>query len=347
MIFKALFAGKGVIAMKRKALLVVALGIVGAASSTLWSGGASAQTAWRTERPVEIITSSAAGGSNDQIARVMQRIIQESKLTPTPITVMNKPGGNQTIAPTYLNMHAGDPHYLLLANPTLVGNHIAGLTPINYSDLTPLSLLLSEHSVFSVRIAAPIKNVRELFEKLRANPNAMSIGIVALGGPNHLALAQAAQLSGIDPRKLKTVVFKTNAESMTAMVGGHIDLVVSSINSARVQVKAGNARVLAVAADQRISGEFSTVPTLREQGIDARVASWRGLFGAKGIKREHALYWEEVMERMAATPEWKKNLENHGWSGQFLRGEEFTRYLDADYAANRAVMSDLGLVKKP
>jgi len=333
--------------MKRKRVIVAALAIIWTASGAIGSGALGAQSAWRPERPVEIITSSAAGGSNDQIARVMQRIIQEGRLNSTPITVMNKPGGNQTIAPTYLNMQAGDPHYLLLANPTLMGNHIAGLTPINYSDLTPIALLLSEHSVFSVRSNAPIKNVRELFDKLKANPNAMSIGIVALGGPNHLALAQAAKLSGIDARKLKTVVFKTNAESMTAMVGGHIDLVVSSINSARAQVKAGNARVLAVAADQRMSGEFSHIPTLSEQGIDARVASWRGLFGAKGMKREQDLYWEEVMERMVASPEWKKNLENHGWSGQFLRGEEFTKYLEADYAANRAVMSELGLAKKP
>ncbi len=333
--------------MKRKALLIVIPGVIGVALGWLWINAAWAQAAWRPDRPLEIITSSAAGGSNDQIARVMQRTLQEGKLTPVAITVMNKPGGNQTIAPTYLNMHSGDPHYLLLANPTLVGNHIAGLTPINYSDLTPIALLLSEHTVFSVRTDAPVKNVRDLFEKLRANPSSMSIGIVALGGPNHLALAQAAKLSGIDPRRLKTVVFKTNAESMTAMAGGHIDLVASSINSARAQVKAGNARVLAVAADQRISGEFSAVPTLREQGIDARVASWRGLFGAKGIKHEHTRYWEEVMGRMVATPEWKKNLENHGWSGQFLHGGEFMKYLGEDYAANRSAMSDLGLIKKP
>ena len=333
--------------MKRRAFLIFALCASAAVLSTPWSPEAWAQAAWRPDKPVEIITSSAAGGSNDQIARVMQRIMQEGKLVPVAVTVMNKPGGNQTIAPTYLNMHAGDANYLLLANPTLIGNHIAGLTPINYTDVTPITLLLSEHTVFSVRNDSPIKSIRELFEKLKANPTALSIGTVALGGPNHLALAQAAKVSGVDPKKLKTVVFKTNAESMTALAGGHIQLVASSINSARAQVKAGNARLLAVAADQRLAGgEFASVPTLREQGIDARVASWRGAFGPKGITRAQTAYWEEVMARMAATPEWKTNLERHDWSGQFLRSEEFAKYLEADYAANRAVMSDLGLAKK-
>ena len=230
--------------MKRRAVLVFVLCNFAMALSAPRGLEVQAQEAWRPSKPVEIITYSAAGGSNDQIARVMQLIIQEGKLIPVPVSVINKAGGNQTIAPTYLNMHAGDPHYLLLANPTLIGNHIAGITPINYTDVTPVALLLSEHTVFSVRSDAPSKSVRELFERLRANPNRSASGTVALGGPNHLALAQAAKLSGVDPRKLKTVVFKTNAESMTALAGGHIQLVASSINSARAQVKAGNARSL-------------------------------------------------------------------------------------------------------
>jgi putative tricarboxylic transport membrane protein len=326
--------------MKRRTFVVAAAVLV----ATL-AVGAHAQTAWRPEKNVEIITSSAAGGSNDQIARVMQHVIQNGKLTPVSISVMNKSGGNQTIAPTYLNMQAPDAHYLLLANPTLIGNHIAGITTINYTDTTPVALLLTEHTVFSVRNDAPSRNAKELFERLKADPQSMSIGIVALGGPNHLALAQAAKLSGIDPKRLKTVVFKTNADSMTALAGGHIQLVASSVNSARAQVKAGNARILAVAADHRIEGEFASVPTLREQGIDARVASWRGVFGPKGMSRAQTAYWDDIMTRMVATADWKASLENHGWAGQFLHSAEFTKYLDADYAANRAVMQDLGIAK--
>ncbi|HUR59042.1 MAG TPA: hypothetical protein VM029_15110, partial [Opitutaceae bacterium] len=96
--------------MQRRIVLaaLIALG-------SAWSAGVQAQSAWRPDKPIEIVTSSAAGGSNDQIARVMQNIIQGGKLTPTPVSVVNKPGGNQTIAPTYLNMQPGDGHYLLLA----------------------------------------------------------------------------------------------------------------------------------------------------------------------------------------------------------------------------------------
>jgi putative tricarboxylic transport membrane protein len=306
---------------------------------------AHAQPAWRPAKHVELITSSAAGGSNDQIARVVQRIMQEGKLAATPVMVINKPGGNQTIAPTYLNQNAGDPHYLLLANPTLFANHLSARTPINYTDLTPVALLLSEHTVFTVRSDSPIKNMRDALERLKADPDAISIGIVSRGGPNHLALAQSAKTAGIEPRRLKTVVFKTNAESMTAMVGGHLQLVASSLSSASGQVRAGNARILGIASPQRMAGAYADVPTLAEQGIEAKVSSWRGVFGPKGMTDAQIAYWENALAKMAASEEWKKSLEAQSWDGRFLGSRDFTKYLAAEYEVTRAIMTELGLAK--
>jgi hypothetical protein len=124
--------------------------------------------AWKPERAIEIITSSDAGGSNDQVARVIQKLLQDAKQAPTPINVMNKPGGNQTIAVVYLNSFATNPHYLLLANPTLFGNQLAGITQTSYSDLTPVVLLLNEHSAISVRAGAPFNTMRDVIDKLKA-----------------------------------------------------------------------------------------------------------------------------------------------------------------------------------
>src|SRR5262245_47370089 len=80
--------------------------------------------AWRPEKAVELIVTTNPGGANDHIARAMQRILREEKLVPVPLEVMNKAGGNQTIALAYVAQHAADPHYLLIANPTLLGTHI-------------------------------------------------------------------------------------------------------------------------------------------------------------------------------------------------------------------------------
>lgn len=300
---------------------------------------------WRPERAVEIITSSDAGGSNDQVARVIQRIVQDAKQVPVPINVMNKPGGNQTLAVVYLNLSSGNPHFLLLGNPTVFTNQLTGITQAHYLELTPIALLLSEHSVISVRTDSPIKTMRDLVDRLKADPAALAIGTVARGGSNHLSLALALRSAGIDSRKLKIAIFKTNAESMTALVGGHLDLVVSSVGSASPQVKAGGARMLAVASARRLSGQLAGVPTFKEQGIDSWVTSWRAVFGAKGMPAAGVAYWEDVLAKMAATDEWKKELETRDWDGQFMRSNEFTKYLATEYNSTKMIMGELGLAK--
>ena len=302
------------------------------------------QSAWKPSRPVEFITSSDAGGSNDQVARAMQKLIQAAKLVPTPIQVINKPGGNQTIAVNYLVQKAPDPHFLLLGNPTIFTNHLSGITPIGPSDMTPVSLLLVEHTLITVKADSPMKTMRDLVDVLKKNPEALTVGIVSRGGPNHLALSQALKSQGVDAKRVKAVVFKTNAESMTQMVGGHVQVVASSVSSAMGQVKAGNARALAIAASQRLP-LLPDVPSLKEQGIDSWVSNWRAMLGPKGMAPAEVAWWEEAFGKMSASGEWKKTLEIQGWEGQFLKSAEFGKYLDKEYAATRAIMVEMGIAK--
>jgi putative tricarboxylic transport membrane protein len=305
--------------------------------------GASAQ-AWRPAKVTEFITSSDAGGSNDQVARAMQVILQDRKLITTPIAVMNKPGGNQTLALIYVTQRAPDAHFLLLGNPTIFTNHIGGITPLGPSDLTPVSLLLVEHTLITVKADSPIRSLRDLAAQLKKDPESLAVGIVSRGGPNHLALSQALRSAGVDAKRVKAAVFKTNAESMTALVGGHLQVVASSVSSAMSQVKAGNARALAIASSQRLD-LLPDVPTLKEQGIDSWISNWRAMLGPKGMTPAQVAHWGEVFANMAASDEWKEQLQKRGWHGQFLRGAEFSDYLDREYAAARGIMVEMGIAK--
>ena len=69
------------------------------------------QPAWRPDKPIELIMPTAAGGANDNVARFIQKILQDHKLVPTPVVVMNKAGGNQTLAAVDLRQNARDPHH--------------------------------------------------------------------------------------------------------------------------------------------------------------------------------------------------------------------------------------------
>jgi putative tricarboxylic transport membrane protein len=321
--------------------VTVAAWIVALTATQAWG-----QSAWRPEKAVEIIVPTAAGGTNDQMARLMQRILQDRKLISTPVVVMNKAGGNQTLAVVYLNQHPQDPHYLLYATATIFTNQLAGLTKVHYTDLTPLALFLVDHSVITVKADSPLKSMRDLVDRLKADPESIAFGMVSRGGPNHLALSQAIRSAGLDPRKLKVVVFKTNAQSMTATIGGHIHAVVSSVSAALPQMQAGNTRMLAIAAAQRQGGAVANVPTLREQGIKANgIANWRAVFGLKGLTPAQIAYWDDALARMAEAEEWKAQLAANNLAGHFLGSKDFARYLDTEYDHARVTMTDLGLVR--
>jgi putative tricarboxylic transport membrane protein len=322
------------------------LALFAAVFTCLGTRDAWAQTAWRPEKPVEIIVPTGAAGINDSNARLIQKSLQEQKLTSVPVLVQNKPGGNQSLAVVHLNQHAGDPHYLLYGTATIFTNQIAGLTPLHYKDLTPLALLLEDYTVITVKADSPLKTMRDLVQRLKSDPESVSFGLVARGGPNHLAIAQAMRSAGVDPKKLKLVVFKTNAESIMAVIGGHVHAMVSSTSAALPHVQSGNARMLAVAAPQRGTGSLANVPTMREQGIEATgISNWRIIFGAKGISAAQAAYWEDALAKVVTAPAWKQQLTDNNLESKFMRGRDLPKWLDTEYAATRAVMTDVGLVK--
>ncbi|HEY4302163.1 MAG TPA: tripartite tricarboxylate transporter substrate binding protein [Candidatus Didemnitutus sp.] len=324
--------------MRNLAVIVIALS---------FATGAWAQ-AWRPEKTVEFIVPTGAGGNSDKMTRIAQKILQDHKLLTTPSVILNRTGGNQTLAVIYTLQHPGDAHYVLFLNPTIFANELNGITPHRYTELTPLALLVIENTVLTVRAESPIKNMSDLIARLKADPESMSFGMPPRGGQPHLTAAAAVRAAGADARKMKAVVFKGSGESTTALLGGHVDVMVSSSGSVLPLVQAGKARVLAVAAAQRMGGSFANAPTFREQGIDSTgIPAWRAFFGPPKLTPAQIAFWDEALAKMAATPEWKKYLEDGDLTQQFLRSREFGRYLDAEYANTKAIMGELGLVKQP
>lgn len=103
------------------------------ATSMAALGGPLAAQGWQPTKPVEIVVPSAPGGSNDKTARTVERILNEKRLVPTSITIVNKPGGGNALTMNYLVQHAGDGHYLMIGTPTILTNHIIGRSKLTYT----------------------------------------------------------------------------------------------------------------------------------------------------------------------------------------------------------------------
>jgi putative tricarboxylic transport membrane protein len=310
---------------------------------------AAAQTgAWKPSRNVEIVVGVGAGGGIDRTARLIQKLIQDQRLVEVTTTVVNKPGGGGTIAQALLNQRPGDAHSLEITATSLLTNHITGKSTFSHKDFTPVAMLSDEYIGFLVRADSPFKTGRDLLAALKSDVESVPIGIAtAAGNTNHIAAGLAAKSAGADVRKLKVVVFGSGGESMTALLGGHVALVVTPSANAIPHLQAGRMRVLAIASPARLEGPLSAVPTWKEQSEDIVVANWRPVIGPKGWSDPQIAYWEDVFARVTRSDEWKSEVARSGSVNHYMNSRELAAFFDQQYSRFRSVLTDLGLARIP
>jgi len=258
--------------------------------------------------------------------------------------VVNK---TTALAMSHIHQQAGNPHYLLLVSSTLLSNHVTGTSPYKYSEFTPLAILGEEPIIFSVRADSPIKSGKDLVEQFRKDVRGISIGIAsALGNHNHIAVAQVAKAAGADIRSLKLVVFDSSSKGMIALLGGHVDLYATSVDSAVPHIQAGKARAIGIGAEKRLRDDMGNVPTWKEQGVNVVMSDIRVVVAPGKLTEPQVAYWDDVMAKTVQSEEWKK-FDSAGYSVPFyLNSREATKYLDGRYSLYRTILGELGLVKQ-
>jgi putative tricarboxylic transport membrane protein len=319
---------------------------VAAALSLGIAAPAHAQRAWKPERSVMFIVPNAVGGTSDRAARTLQRIMQAHKLIDVPIVILNKPGGNGTLALAQLRSSTPDGHAVMLMNSITISAHIAGLTPYSHADFTPLALLVDEYYGVHVRADSPLRSATELLTRLRKTPEALTFGSASPTGDNYISLLRALARGGIDAKRVKVVSFPGGAEIALALLGGHVDVTHSGLGNVMAHVREGRMRVLAMSGPKRLWGIFADVPTWKEVGVDMTASGWRGMLGPKGMGKPQIAYWEEVLRRVTQTPEWKEDLERNFWVDAYTSADETRRRLDAEYTEIKRAMSELGMAKR-
>ncbi len=311
------------------------------------SSSHSASSDWKPEKNVELIIATSPGSGSDMLGRMVQTLFQTKGIVKTSVTVVNKPGGGQTVAMVYLNEHAGDGHYLMFSSPSVINNYIIGTSTLNYTDFTPIAIMGIEPVVYAVNADSPIKTGKDLVDRLRKDPKSLSIGVAAaLGNHNHVAAGLVMKEAGGDVKNLKVVIFDSSSKGMMALMGGHIDLTMCSVDSVFQHVQTGKVRVIAVGSEKRLEGEVSKFPTWKEQGFNIVISNSRTVMGPKGMSEAQMAYWDDVFAKLVQLNEWKK-FEKDGFSQPFyLKSTEAKKFFDSEFGRIKAVLTDLGMAKK-
>jgi tripartite-type tricarboxylate transporter receptor subunit TctC len=304
-----------------------------------------AADAWKPSKPITFIVANAAGGTGDRTVREIQRVIQAHRLVDVPIVIVNRPGGNGTIAMNQLAAARGDAHVLLLVSGANLSAQIAGLTPYSHNDFSPIAIIMDEYFGVNVRPDSAVASVRDLLDRLRKTPDALSFGTASLTGTNFTSLAAALKKGGVDVKRLKAVGFPGGAEIVVALLGGHVDVIHTGLSNMAEHLIAGKMRTLVVTGPRRMWGPFANVPTWKEAGVDTVASSWRGVMGTKDLTSAQMAYWENVFHRIAMSEEWKQELEESYWVANYSGAAETRRRLDVEYLEIRQIMTDLGMAK--
>jgi putative tricarboxylic transport membrane protein len=311
--------------------------------SAAWSA-----SAWKPDQHVEIVVGVSVGAASDTTARWIHRLLTGKNLLEADVAVVNKAGGGGTVALAYLNQQEGNGHYVMVTSPNLLTNHITGRSHLNYTDVTPLAQLGRESVIFSVRSDSPIRTGRDLADWLKSAPGSLTFSIGnSIGSHGHSATAQVARAVGADPRLLRVVTFGGSADGVTALLGGHIDVVASPPSAMLQHVRAGRARFLAVASDKRLSGELASIPTWKEMRINAVASSWRSVVGPRGLNEGQVRYWDDVFGKLVTLPEWRQDLETRLVEPTYFNSRDTRKLMETEYAALAITLTDLGLAKIP
>lgn len=259
-------------------------------------------------KPIELVVPFVAGGTTDNIARLMARRFGES--WGQTVVVNNRPGGGSTIGTNTVAKAAADGHTLLVTTIAFAIN--AGLQKLPYdplNDFAPVSELATLPLMLVVHPSVPATSLEEFVALARANPGGWHYASSGVGTSPHLAAEMFKSAAGVD---LVHVPYKGNAEAMNALLGGHVKIYFALVPAALQHVKAGSLRALAVTTTARLP-YLPDLPTIAERGFpDYEISSWQGVFAPAGTPKNVVAKIHRELARMLDEPEIRARISREG-----------------------------------
>lgn len=299
-------------------------------------------------KPMEFIAPAGAGGGWDTTIRMVAKTLQDEKLVPVPMPVTNRTGGGGGVNLAYMQTKRGADDLISVYSPPLLFIKLNGTSKYGYQDTTPIARLIADYGAFYVSKNSKFKTMKDVLDAIKANPGSVKIGGgSAAGSMDHIVFLYVAKAYGIkDLRKIQYIAFQ-DSTGPTQLMGGFIDVLSSDIASLRGLVESGDVRILGITAPNRIgTGIVATYPTMKEQGIDAEFANWRGLFGAPGMPEYALKYWRETIAKMVKTETWKKVMAEQSWTPAYMDAPEFKAFLDNVNEEYKEIFEELGILAK-
>jgi len=324
--------------------LVAAFGLVAASAPA---------AAWEPTKPVEFVIPAGTGGGADQMARLIQGIVAKHNLMKQPLIPVNKSGGAGAEGFLEVKAAKGDAHKIIITLSNLFTTPMATGVPFNWKDLTPVAMLSLDNFVLWVNAEDPYKTPKEYLDAVKkAGPNVFKMGGTGSKQEDQIITVAIEKAAGV---KFTYIPFKGGGAVATQLVGKHVNSSVNNPIEAVAQWRAGKLRALCVFDDQRMpyknkvtdTQSWNDIPTCKEAGIPMDYVMLRGIFMPAGVPADAVNFYVDLFNKVRATPEWKKFMEDGAFNQTFLTGKAYADWVAKAETLHRDLMKEAGFLAKP
>jgi tripartite-type tricarboxylate transporter receptor subunit TctC len=288
---------------------------------------------------VKFVVPITPGGSNDVLARTIAQKLSDNWRQ--AVVVENRPGGGMNLGSDLVAKSPPDGYtWLLGANNIFVTNPHVGKMPFDvFKDLIPVTTVAVVPFVLAVNASFPAKNVAELVDYAKKNPNALNYGSSGNGSPQQLAAEMLNHVAGI---KMQHVPYKGAVPAITDLLGGRIQVFIGAVNSLLPHVKDGKLRLLAGAGGKRFAA-FPDLPAISETVPGVALDVWLGVFMPAGVPKEIVTKVNADIAQVLQLPEVRSNLAAQGIEPTTSTPEALAQIIRDDHARWGKVIRDANI----
>lgn len=288
---------------------------------------------------IKLVVPFAAGGGVDQAARLLGRQLQTD--LGVPVIVDNKAGASGTIGGKAVQTSPADGNTLLFSAAThVLAKQVLATPPYDpVTDFVPVARVGEAALLLVIPPNAPQKNVREVLEAVRQQPNAWTAAVPALGAPSHLATLLLAKQGNV---KLTMTPYRGTAPALADVAGGHVQILLDSIISLQSMAKGGKVKPIATTSAKR-SNAMPDVPTAAESGFPGMVyESWYGVWAPKGLPDERLQLLNKAINKAVAELSKSGAFAPLGIEPVQESVDQFRKYIATDVARSAELLKDSG-----
>ncbi|WP_245698032.1 Bug family tripartite tricarboxylate transporter substrate binding protein [Dendrosporobacter quercicolus] len=295
------------------------------------------------DKAITLIVPFAPGGSNDVMSRALGKVAHNH--LGQNIIIKNLPGAGGVLGWNELVESQDDGYTLGTITTTVLLQPLYGTTGYHYpSAIDPLVQIVELPAVVLVRSDSAWSNINDLIDYAKQHPGDIKFGHGGLGAATHVVGEMIANKGNIS---LTQVPFKGEAEALAALLGGHVQFIITSPIPISEHVKSGKTKVLGIADIKRVNNPLlSDIPTLQEQGLDVVFTFWYGIGIHKGMPPEIKDKLLAGLEKTVNDPEYIENMRKLGMEVNYLGHEEFFQKWLKETRRLTKVVKESGIAEK-